>query len=122
MYVLTRCDYADEENVGLPQRMYGMHVLGLMVVAGSKLKIVMDNLLELSTRKKLHNAREITPHGRLATANAFPNVISSASPLGSNAVIVRFCSKDAESAMTYVKAMLKPLKEIIGFTPYQDNR
>uniref|UniRef100_M4BNI9 Urease accessory protein UreD n=1 Tax=Hyaloperonospora arabidopsidis (strain Emoy2) TaxID=559515 RepID=M4BNI9_HYAAE len=97
---------ADDENVSLPQRMYGMHVLGLMVVAGSKVKNIMENLLGLSVRKKLHNAREITPHGRLATANMFPNVIASTSALGPNAVI----------------AMLTPLKESIGFAPYQENR
>ena len=102
--------------------MHGMHVLGLMVVVGSKLKVITDELLELSTRKKLHNSRDITPQGRLATANTFPGVIASASSLGSNAVIVRFCGQDSESTITYVKAMLKPLKEMIGFTPYQESR
>jgi len=112
----------DEEDVSLRQRMHGMHVLGLMVVVGDKMKVIMDQLLELSTRKKLHNARDITPQGRLAAANTFPGVIASASSLGPNSVIVRFCGQDAESAMTYVKAMLEPLREIIGFTPYQENR
>ncbi|CAH0475589.1 unnamed protein product [Peronospora belbahrii] len=112
----------DDEDTSLRQRMHGMHVLGLMVVVGSKLTIIMDELLELSTRKKLHNAQEMTPQGRLAAANTFPGVIASASSMGSNAVIVRFCGKDSESAMTYVKAMLNPLKEMIGFTPYQQHR
>ncbi|KAE9047951.1 hypothetical protein PR003_g918 [Phytophthora rubi] len=120
--VTDRVRLADEEDVSLRQRMYGMHVLGLMVIVGSKLQAITGQLLELSTRKKLHNARDITPQGRLAAANTFPGVIASASSLGSNAVIVRFCGQDAESAMTYVKAMLAPLREVIGFTPYQENR
>ncbi|KAH7488636.1 hypothetical protein KRP22_008728 [Phytophthora ramorum] len=120
--VTDRVRLADEEDVSLRQRMHGMHVLGLMVIAGSKLQVIMDQLLELSTRKKLHNARDITPQGRLAAANTFPGVIASASSLGPNAVIVRFCGQDTESAMTYVKAMLAPLREIIGFSPYQENR
>eukprot|EP00644_Phytophthora_capsici_P011072 jgi/Phyca11/506147/fgenesh2_kg.PHYCAscaffold_18_\ len=117
-----RVRLADEEDVDIRQRMHGMHVLGLMVIVGPKLKTIMDKLLELSTRKKLHNARDITPQGRLAAANIFPGVIASASSLESNSVIVRFCGQDAESAMSYVKAMLEPLREIIGFTPYQENR
>ncbi|POM57417.1 UreD domain containing hypothetical protein [Phytophthora palmivora] len=120
--VTDRVRLADEEDVSLRQRMHGMHVLGLMVVVGAKLKVIIDQLLELSTRKKLHNAREITPQGRLAAANTFPGVIASASSLGTNAVIVRFCGQDTEAAMTYVKAMLEPLRESIGFTPYQENR
>ncbi|EEY64206.1 uncharacterized protein PITG_02749 [Phytophthora infestans T30-4] len=120
--VTDRVRLADEEDVSLRQRMYNMHVLGLMVIVGSKLKVIMDQLLELSTRKKLHNARDITPQGRLATANTFPGVIASASSLGENSVMVRFCGQDVEAAMAYVKAMLEPLREIIGFTPYQENR
>ncbi|KAG6580360.1 Urease accessory protein UreD [Phytophthora cinnamomi] len=120
--VTDRVRLADEENISLRQRMHGMHVLGLMVIVGSKLQTIIGQLLELSSRKKLHNARDITPQGRLAAANTYPGVIASASSLGSNAVIVRFCGQDAESAMTYVKAMLAPLREIIGFTPYQENR
>lgn len=117
-----RVRLADEEDVALRQRMHGFHVLGLMVVVGSKMQLIIDQLLELSTRKKLHNARDITPQGRLAAANTFPGVIASASPLGPSAVIVRFCGQDVESAMTYVKAMLAPLQESIGFSPYQENR
>ncbi|KAJ8566262.1 hypothetical protein ON010_g6861 [Phytophthora cinnamomi] len=120
--VTDRVRLADEENISLRQRMHGMHVLGLVVIVGSKLQTIIGQLLELSSRKKLHNARDITPQGRLAAANTYPGVIASASSLGSNAVIVRFCGQDAESAMTYVKAMLAPLREIIGFTPYQENR
>ncbi|KAF4323237.1 hypothetical protein BBO99_00003035 [Phytophthora kernoviae] len=120
--VTDRVRLADEEDVSLRQRMHGMHVLGLMVVVGSKMQVITDQLLELSSRKKLHNARDITPQGRLAAANTFPGVIASASSLGPNAVIVRFCGQDAESAMSYVKEMLSPLRQIIGFTPYQENR
>ncbi|KAG6974824.1 hypothetical protein JG687_00000156 [Phytophthora cactorum] len=120
--VTDRVRLADEEDVSLRQRMHSMHVLGLMVIVGSKLKVIMDQLLELSTRKKLHNARDITPQGRLAAANTFPGVIASASSLGSNSVIVRFCGQDVEASMTYVKTMLEPLREIMGFTPYQENR
>ncbi|OWZ17639.1 Urease accessory protein [Phytophthora megakarya] len=120
--VTDRVRLADEEEISLRQRMHGMHVLGLLIVVGAKLKMIIDQLLELSTRKKLHNARDITPQGRLAAANTFPGVIASASSLETNAVIVRFCAQDAESAMTYVKAMLEPLRESIGFTPYQENR
>ncbi|KAG7400753.1 hypothetical protein PHYBOEH_004559 [Phytophthora boehmeriae] len=120
--VTDRVRLADEEDVSLRQRMHGMHVLGLMVVVGSKMQVITDELLELSTRRKLHSARDITPQGRLAAANTFPGVIASASSLGPNAAIVRFCGQDAESAMGYVKAMLAPLRELIGFTPYQENR
>ncbi|CAI5722513.1 hypothetical protein KXD40_004448 [Peronospora effusa] len=112
----------DEEGTSLRQRMHGMHVLGLMVVVGSKLKVIMNELLELSTRKKLHHSRDITPQGRLAAANTFPGVIASASSMGPNAVIVRFCGQDSESAINYVQAMLKPLREMIGFIPYQESR
>ncbi|RLN27396.1 hypothetical protein BBJ28_00025363, partial [Nothophytophthora sp. Chile5] len=120
--VTDRVRLADEEDVSLRQRMHGMHVLGLMVVVGSKVKVITDNLLELSTRKKLHNVGDITPQGRLAAATDFPGVIASASSLGDNAVIVRFCGEDTEAAMRYVKAMLEPLRELIGFSPYQENR
>ncbi|KAI9912254.1 hypothetical protein PsorP6_009331 [Peronosclerospora sorghi] len=117
-----RVRLADDEDVSLRERMYGMHVLGIMVVIGDKVKSIIDDLLELSTRKKLCNPRDLTPQGRLETACTFPGVISSASPLGSGAVIVRFCGQDAESAMTFVKSMLKPLRGLIGFSPYQENR
>ncbi|TDH68456.1 hypothetical protein CCR75_000129 [Bremia lactucae] len=117
-----RVRLADEEDVSLRQRMHNMHVLGLMIIVGSKLKVVIGQLLERSTRKKLHNVRDLTPHGRLASANTFPGVIASASSLGSTSVIVRFCGQDAEAAMNYVKTTLKPLSEIIGVSPFQDNR
>ncbi|CEG38327.1 urease accessory protein d isoform 1 [Plasmopara halstedii] len=120
--VTDRVRLADEEDVSLRQRMHNMHVLGLMVIVGPKLKVIVGQLLELSTRKKLHNARDITPQGRLATANTFPGVIASASSLGPNSVMVRFCGQDMEVAMNYVKTTLEPLKGIVGYSPYQENR
>lgn len=101
--------------------MKGMHVLGLIVIVGAKLQTITDLLLEFSTRKRLHNVREITPQGRLASQNEFSGVVASASPLG-NGVIARFCGEDAEVAMHFVKTMLAPLRETIGFSPYQENR
>ncbi|ETK74297.1 hypothetical protein L915_18850 [Phytophthora nicotianae] len=120
--VTDRVRLADEEDMSLRQRMHSMHVLGVMVIVGSKLKVIMEQLLEMSARKKLHNARDLTPQGRLAAANTFPGVITSASSLGLNSVIVRFCGQDVEAAMTYVTTTLEPLREIIGFSPYQENR
>lgn len=112
---------ADDEEVKLRERMQGMHVLGLMVVVGAKLQTITDLLLAFSSRKRLHNACDITPQGRLATQNDFPGVIASASPFG-DGVIARFCGEDAEVAMHFVKTMLAPLRDAIGFSPYQENR
>lgn len=112
----------DEEDASLRQRMYGTHVLGLLVVVGDRLKVITDLLLDLSTRKLLHNAQEITPQGRLPSQNEFPGVIASASPLGSNGVIVRFCGETTEGAMHYMKTVLASLHELVGFAPFQENR
>jgi urease accessory protein len=112
---------SDDEDVQLRERMQGMHVLGLMVIVGVKLQAVTDLLLSFSSRKRLHNARDITPQGRLASQNDFPGVVASASPLG-DGVIARFCGEDAEVAMHFVKTMLAPLRDAIGFSPYQENR
>lgn len=114
--------WIDEEDASLRQRMYGTHVLGLMVVLGDRLKEVTDLLLEMSTRKLLHNAKEITPQGRLPSQHGFPGVIASASPLGTNGVIVRFCGESTEGAMHYVKTVLASLSGSIGVAPYQENR
>lgn len=102
--------------------MYGTHVLGLLVVVGARLQQITDLLLELSSRKRLHHAHEITPQGRLPSHREFPGVIASASPLGASGVIVRFCGETTESAMQYVKSVLGALHEVVGFAPYQENR
>lgn len=102
--------------------MYGTHVLGLLVVVGERLQAITELLLEMSKRKRLHNAQEITPQGRLPSQNGFPGVIASASPLGANGVLVRFCGETTEGAMHYVKTVLSGLHEVVGVTPYPENR
>lgn len=123
---LTVCGCAvvmvDEEDASLRKRMYGTHVLGLLVVLGERVQAITALLLAMSTRKRLHNAHEITPQGRLLAQNDFPGVIASASPLGANGVLVRFCGETTEGAMHYVKTVLAGLRDVVGVTPYQDNR
>jgi hypothetical protein len=102
--------------------MRGTHVLGLVVVLGPRVTPITTRVLEQSQRKKLHHAQEITPQGRLASPGDFAGVISSASPLGTDGVIVRFCADDTERAVAYMKDLLAPLQELIGHTPYQENR
>ncbi|TYZ64312.1 hypothetical protein PybrP1_002277 [[Pythium] brassicae (nom. inval.)] len=121
--VLTdRVRLADEEDASLRERMYGTHVLGLLVVLGERVQAISALLLEMSKRKRLHNAQELTPQGRLPSQNGFPGVIASASPLGANGVLVRFCGETTEDAMHYVKTVLSGLRDVVGVTPYQDNR
>ncbi|TMW55839.1 hypothetical protein Poli38472_008487 [Pythium oligandrum] len=117
-----RVRLVDEEVVSMRKRMHGTHVLGLLVLLGDRVKVITDRLLDLSQRKRLHHANEITPQGRLSSQSDFKGVIASASPLTGNGVIVRFVAEDTESGMNYLKDILEPLKEILGHTPYQENR
>ncbi|GLD93411.1 hypothetical protein PINS_up002003 [Pythium insidiosum] len=118
-----RVRLCDDEPTALRKRMQGAHVLGVMVVLGPQMKRISDRLLELSQRKRLHHAKDITPQGRLASDTDFPGVLSSASALGdTGGVIARFIADDAETAMMYMRSILAPLEEGLGFKPFQENR
>lgn len=101
--------------------MHDTNVLGLLVIVGERFRVITRRLMELSQRKHLQ-AQDLTPHGRLTSQSDFAGIIASASSLGTNGVLVRFCADDTEHAMTYVKDVLSPLKDLMGFTPYQTNR
>lgn len=107
--------------MSLKKRMHSSHVLGLLVIVGGRFKAIVDQLIAASQRKRL-GEKQITPQGRLESTNDIPGVRASASPLGSNGVIVRFCGDNTECAMLYVKQALASLSDVLGLEPYQENR
>ncbi|KAJ0405268.1 hypothetical protein ATCC90586_009775 [Pythium insidiosum] len=122
--VLTdRTRLCDDEPTKLRRRMQGAHVLGVMVVLGPKMKVLTDRVLQLSRRKRLHHASDITPQGRLSSDTDFPGVLASASPLGeTGGAITRFIAEDAETAMMFMRSTLASLEDELGFKPFQENR
>ncbi|DBA01367.1 TPA: hypothetical protein N0F65_001606 [Lagenidium giganteum] len=123
LIVADRVELRDDEPFNVRQRMYGAHVVGVMVIIGPRVQEITTRLLELSKRKRLQQAQDITPQGRLPSYDEYPGVIASASPLPNDCgTIVRLAAKETESCMLFIKDMLQPLEDLIGFTAYQTTR
>lgn len=121
--VYDRIRLEDTEMFTLRERMHDMHVLGTLVVMGSKFKAVME-LLEKDARRQTFREEEACPSGNADKVGArFANVWFSVSALeNTKGMIMRFCGRDTESVYDMLRTVLSPAESILGYSIYPIHR
>ncbi|CAK4666595.1 hypothetical protein AeMF1_012177 [Aphanomyces euteiches] len=119
--LLDRMRLQEEAEHSLRARMGGMTVLGTVVLVGPRVKAMADALIQRGARKALKPNESPIPYGHVAT-NVHPNVRSAVSPLGKSGAIVRIAGRTTEEAYAFVKDLLAPLEDLVGFKCFQENR
>ncbi|EQC37354.1 hypothetical protein SDRG_05571 [Saprolegnia diclina VS20] len=119
--VIDRVRLRQDETIPLRTRMGGMHVMGTLVLCGPRVMALVAQLLADGARKQLAPHQSPVPSGRLAQSDV-SDVRSAISPLGHHGAIIRFCAHSTDAAYAYIKDILAPLHDLVGYTCFQENR
>ncbi|KDO29480.1 hypothetical protein SPRG_06019 [Saprolegnia parasitica CBS 223.65] len=119
--VVDRLRLRQDETIPLRTRMGGMHVMGTLVLCGPRVMALVAQLLTDGARKQLAPHQAPVPSGRLAQSS-LSDVRSAVSPLGPNGAILRFGAHSTDAAYAYIKDILAPLRDVVGYTCFQENR
>ncbi|OQR87236.1 hypothetical protein ACHHYP_09336 [Achlya hypogyna] len=119
--VADRTRLRQDELIPLADRMGGMHVMGTLVLTGLRVQNLVSDLLAQGARKHLAQHMTPVPSGQLLPPTT-SLVRAAISPLGKHGAIIRFCSPSTDEAYSYIKTVLAPLHELVGFQCFQENR